>query len=231
MLQLFEDFWQKWSNRLVVTLSIIAFLDYWRRFRRQNDHPDTSKPVSPEIQLNAATEQNQRQSRLLDELEEKEGYKKRKKGDTEALEKRAEVSTEREFEHPAKPIESKRQPSKISKATSNTKLDHNTASKSTDLPPIQATSNEHPGMEGFNHWQEVETSLFRIYTLGRKDGVQVVPPYVPHSYRGTVPIFLDVTNTTNIPMKVFWVNFQGQAIFKGDLKPDRTWTQTTWIDQ
>jgi hypothetical protein len=230
MLQLFEDFWQRWSNRLVVTLSIIAFLDYWRRSRRQNDHPDTSKPVSPEIQLNAA-EQNQLQSRLLGELEEKKDRQMRKKGETEALDKLAEVSTEREFQHPAKPIESERQPSKISKATSNTKRDRNIANKNTNLPPLKATSNEHPGMKGFNHWQEVETSLFRIYTLGRKDGVQVAPPYVPHSYRGTVPIFLHVTNTTNIPMKVFWVNFQGQVIFKGDLKPDHLWTQTTWIDQ
>ena len=97
-------------------------------------------------------------------------------------------------------------------------------------PPIKATTNTHPGMESFSYWYEVETSLFRIYTLGRKDDVQVVPPYVPHSYRGNVGIFLHVTNHTNIPIKVSWVDYKGNHIFKGHLKPDHVWTQSTYID-
>jgi hypothetical protein len=103
--------------------------------------------------------------------------------------------------------------------------------KSNNPPPkIKAINNLHPGMGAFSYWYEVETSLFRIYTLGRKDDVQVVPPYIPHSYRGNVGVFLHVTNHTNIPIKVFWVDYLGKHVFKGDLKPEHVWTQTTYID-
>ena len=103
------------------------------------------------------------------------------------------------------------------------------ASKKTP-PPIKATSNVHPGLKAFNYWYDVETSLFRIYTLGRNDGLEVVPPYVPHSYRGNVAVHLHVTNKTNTHIKVFWVSYSGQHVFKGDLKPNHVWTQSTYID-
>ena len=85
-------------------------------------------------------------------------------------------------------------------------------------------------MQAFAYWYEVETSLFRIYTLGRNDGVEVVPPYVPHSYRGNVSLSLHVTNKTNTVLKVYWVDYKGKHILKGTIKPNRVWTQTTWID-
>jgi hypothetical protein len=85
-------------------------------------------------------------------------------------------------------------------------------------------------MQGFCHWCEVETSLYRIYELGRRDGVEVTPPYNPHSYRGKVPINLHVTNQTNTVLQVYWVDYKGKHVLKGTLKPNHLWTQQTWID-
>jgi hypothetical protein len=97
-------------------------------------------------------------------------------------------------------------------------------------PRMKATNNAHPGMDEFAYWYDVETSLFRIYTQTRKDGVDVVPPYVPHSHRGNVSIYLDVTNMTNHTINVFWVDYKGKQVLKGTMKPNHTWTQTTFID-
>lgn len=232
MLQLLGELCEQWSNRLVLTLLIIALLDYWHRSRWKHDQPGAPTiSESPEVERNL-TEQSHRQSRLLDELENEEGEDCSEEGKPEAREKETDVSSlKREVQRPAKHINDPQDFSSGQKAPSNKKRDKQTVRNDTDPPPMKARSNTRPGTKGFHHWQEVETSLFRIYTLGRNDGVQVFPPYVPHSYRGTVPIFLHVTNTTSIPIKVFWVNFQGQAIFKGTLRPDNFWTQTTWIDQ
>ena len=83
----------------------------------------------------------------------------------------------------------------------------------------------------FHYWYETEASLYRIYTLTRTDGVAVVPPYVPHSRRGTVPITLHVTNKTSEDITVSWVNYQGKYIVKGKIrKKGHVWTHTTWID-
>jgi hypothetical protein len=97
-------------------------------------------------------------------------------------------------------------------------------------PRIVAASNRHHGMGDFAQWYDVETSLYRIYTLTRKDGVQVVPPYILSSNRGTVSIFLHVTNNTNHTINVYWVDYKGKHILKWKMNPNQVWTQTTWID-
>jgi hypothetical protein len=97
-------------------------------------------------------------------------------------------------------------------------------------PPIQAMTNHHPGMDGFCQWYDVETSLYRIYTLGRCDDVPVIPPYTPQSHRGQVDIFVHITNQTNSTFKVYWVDYKGKYEDKGTLKPNHVWTQMTYID-
>jgi hypothetical protein len=97
-------------------------------------------------------------------------------------------------------------------------------------PRIKASNNAHPGMNEFAYWYDVETSLFRIYTLTRKDGQEVVPPYVPNSRRGNVSIFLNVTNSTNHTINVFWVDYTGKHVLKGTIRPNHNWEQTTYID-
>jgi len=102
---------------------------------------------------------------------------------------------------------------------------------------INKKKNAHPGMDGFVHWYDVETSLYRIYTLTRHDNVEVVPPYVPHSYRGKISIALHVTNDTDFDINIYWVDYTGKYVLKGHLTPNNhggssssVWTQTTWID-
>jgi hypothetical protein len=93
-------------------------------------------------------------------------------------------------------------------------------------------SEEHPGMAGFLHWYEVETSLYRIYTLERKDPtIPAIPPYVIGSHRGRVPVELVVTNTTTRKINVSWVDYKGKHVPKGQIQRNHgVWKQTTWID-
>jgi VHL beta domain/PUB domain len=91
-------------------------------------------------------------------------------------------------------------------------------------------------LNAFWHWWDVETSLFRIYTIpridGRMDDETTIPPYNPSSKRGHVPILLHVTNdlpTTTVT--VCWIDFLGKYVQKGTILPlGGTWRQTTWID-
>jgi PUB domain/VHL beta domain len=88
----------------------------------------------------------------------------------------------------------------------------------------------HPGLDAFWYWWDVNTSLFRIYTLARNDGVDVSPPYNPSSRRGVTPVALKVTNGTKLDLLVYWVDFKGKYVPKGKIQPGRTWYQSTWID-
>lgn len=230
MLEQLEGLWQSWLNRLIVALLVIAFFDYRSRQDRENyDRNTTSAPGSPVSDDVKALEKRGR-IRLLEQVQEVS------KGEAENSEEidrpknnRVHYSDKEQLGDSFKHLE-KGSACETSASQSVDKGERGKI-KSIDPPAMKATSMEHPGMGSFNYWLDIECSLFRIYTLGRKDDVQVVPPYVPHSYRGTVPIFMHVTNTTSIPLKVFWIDFQGKTVHKGDLPPgDHFWTQTTWID-
>ena len=96
-------------------------------------------------------------------------------------------------------------------------------------------SPHHPGMEGFNNWYDIETSLYRQFTVGRSDGVDVLPPYVPKSRNGQVRVALRVTNdltlsTENQVINVFWMNYLGHEESKGTIHRGETWTQTTYVE-
>jgi hypothetical protein len=223
-----RDIVKEWSTHLAVTLSIVIAFELWNRSQRRNNYQYTT-PSTPRITDKIESEKNQhRHTYLLDKLEERQAQQLSK------------IELGNSFKPESNNLPIEKQPLTKSSGEETRKKVHLKGKKSSieapgnnidSPPPIKATSNKHPGMEGYNHWYDVECSLYRIYTLGRKDDVQVTPPYVPHSYRGTVPIHLRITNATKIPIKVFWVNYQGQSIFKGDLKPHHVWTQTTWIDQ
>jgi len=96
-------------------------------------------------------------------------------------------------------------------------------------PPIAATSDDHPGLDQFYHWYNTETSLYRIYELGRTDDVQVVPPFHPASERGKVPVALIVGNKYYEQINVFWTDYKGREVPKGSIPSSGTWHQTTWI--
>lgn len=95
--------------------------------------------------------------------------------------------------------------------------------------PIQATVDVHPGLDQFYHWYNVETSLYRIYELGRTDGVPVIPPFHPKSERGHVQVSLVVGNKYYSQINVFWVDYKGREVPKGRIMPGSTWYQQTWI--
>jgi PUB domain/VHL beta domain len=101
-------------------------------------------------------------------------------------------------------------------------------------PQFLRADDSHPGLQAFWHWCDVETSLFRIYTITRRDGVideTTIAPYNPSSRRGTVPINLIVTNDLDEVIKVYWIDYKGKHISKGSISPSGgVWTQMTWID-
>jgi PUB domain/VHL beta domain len=101
-------------------------------------------------------------------------------------------------------------------------------------PSFSRRNDEHPGLAAFWNWCDVESSLFRIFTVTRKDGVQdetTTAPYNPSSRRGHVPIQLLVTNDMDVPITVYWIDFKGAHVPKGRIVPNGgTWRQTTWID-
>lgn len=96
-------------------------------------------------------------------------------------------------------------------------------------PLIAATSDEHPGLDQFYHWYNTETSLYRIFELGRTDDVPIVPPFHPASERGKVPVALIVGNKFYEPINVFWTDYKGREVPKGQIASGGTWHQTTWI--
>lgn len=101
-------------------------------------------------------------------------------------------------------------------------------------PPFFLSDHEHTGLAAFWRWCDVEASLFRIYTVTRKDNVEdetTTAPYNPSSRRGNVPIKLRVTNDLAHPITVYWVDFKGNHVERGTISPNGgTWRQTTWID-
>ncbi|CAJ1953487.1 unnamed protein product [Cylindrotheca closterium] len=239
MLEHLEVLWQSWLNRMIVALLVIAFFDYRNRPHIENDDRNVIFPPDPVAV--SQTEEKRSRSLLLDQAEEdvKETVEVTKSPDhpeenslSESTKGQLEEASIAELE---KDNETNQQEGILG---DDTAVNHSAVvepekiagAKRNQPPTIKATSNEHPGMASFNYWLDIESSLFRIYTLGRGDDVEVVPPYVPHSYRGTVPIFLHITNMTRIPLNVFWIDYQGRSIPKGNLLPERNWSQTTWID-
>lgn len=102
------------------------------------------------------------------------------------------------------------------------------SSRQIEFPQFLAM--DHPGLDAFWHWWDVSSSLFRIYTLVRSDGVETAPPYNPSSRRGSTPIALRVTNGMNEDIVVYWVDYKGKYVHKGIIRPNQTWYQSTWID-
>lgn len=96
-------------------------------------------------------------------------------------------------------------------------------------PPMKARHGNHPGLKGFNYWYSIETSLYRMYTLGNANGEEVPPSFIPKSERGHVPVTLDITNKLYREIDVFWVDYKGKEILRGTMKAGKSFGQTTWI--
>jgi len=95
--------------------------------------------------------------------------------------------------------------------------------------PIKAIHSEHPGLHGFTSWYEVEASLYRVYTIGKANGQEVAPSFIPRSERGHVPLKLEILNSMYRTVDVFWVDYKGKEILRGTIKNGSVFNQTTWI--
>jgi len=105
-----------------------------------------------------------------------------------------------------------------------------TRDASAPRPVFRNQCRDHPGLDAFWYWCDVECSLFRIYSLGRKDGTAVHPPYIPRSRAGQVKVSLRCTNRTPRTINVYWINYKGKDEMKGSIRPGGFWTQHTWIE-
>ena len=252
--------WEIWGHRIVVAVALVVIYELYQRYaqhpnqvhqppRQQTSQGNRRREMNRRIGQEAP--KSIKKGKVTSESEEKESIVDKGTGETidDDTSPPALNDDEKEVASNSTPPDSKNEVASTS-TSPVAKNDKKEAGRSTqsrksvktssrplpvlsstkDPPPIRATTNKHPGMEGFAHWCDVEASLYRIYTLTRKDGAQVVPPYIPHSYRGNTSISLSVTNNTSHTIQVFWVDYKGAHVPKGTVKPGHTWTQSTWID-
>lgn len=240
-----RDMLRKWMGRILVTVIIVALLDIYNAYAKQEQ-----KKAEERHETQEGTKESDKSGEPVCDRDVTTADTTKEQDEVASSKAITDSQSKNEIELETKKEESSRIATKASltpkpKAPSVTQSESSSrtipkkpiksaaVTKAIPTPPrIKATSNKHPGMEGFAHWYEVETSLYRIYTLTHQDpSIQTVPPYVPQSQRGNVPIELHVTNNTNRTISVFWVDFKGKYIHKGHiLGGGAVWTQTTWID-
>lgn len=228
---------EKLFERIFVALLIMFALDLWKRWNEPPEYraspPLAAAPVMTYEPMEK-TESRPLSGRLVQQVnDEKHPIET---GSNDDSSEKLDTTTTSSVKKESRAIPPKKASNKSASVAARTTARSQSAASSsssaptTAPPPITAKTNHHPGMQGFCEWYEVEASLYRIYTLGRHDGVQVVPPYIPHSSRGKVAVNLHVTNQTNTIIQVYWVDYKGKHILKGTLKPNHAWVQTTWID-
>lgn len=189
----------------------------------EKESEEKLEEVSPELKEDGE-EKAQEEEQVEDSTKEADGEKtsaddkpKKKKGGSELI---ATPSVVHETaQHRRQRARNRVAPRRNTTSTTPTSSDN----------PIAATSDEHPGLDQFYHWYNTETSLYRIYELGRTDDVQVIPPYHPASERGKVPVALIVGNKYYEQINVFWTDYKGREVPKGMIPSGGTWHQTTWI--
>ena len=96
-------------------------------------------------------------------------------------------------------------------------------------PTIKSNHSGHPRLDGFNHWYDIEASLYRIYSIG-KVGTEVAPPFIPRSERGHVALKLEIQNSMHREINVFWIDYKGKEVLRGTIPGNNgVFYQTTWI--
>lgn len=216
----------QWVWRIVATLAIVASYHIWRfGYSTSSEAPDIGSRLQDEWRPQEEEEEQeedltaaaQKRSALLDRLEEEAKNKDILDDAIENDDDEEEILV-REEEAPAEPTDDEL----ISQ-------DPPTTTPSQQPPLIKAKSCHHPGLDGFRRWYEVQASLYRIYTVGRTDDVVVHPPFMPKSERGHVSLKLNVTNNYRRTISVYWINYTGKEVHKGNVVNGSVFTQTTWI--
>ena len=237
-----------WMGRIVVSLVIVLVWDaYWKPPQQRIAIPRQPKHKPPPNKNQHPQPQPQSQEHPIPQAESNNPLPK------------GEVSESLTPSSLSPPMEEEKKSPALSDPKTTTATSTTTAQEpgrnigdSPDTPPATTSLSSAPeatvtsetnskkkngpvvcyGLAGFHHWYEVETSLYRIYTLAHKDAsVQTIPPYVPNSQRGRVSIEIRVINRTGKDINVYWVDYKGNHVPKGMIrKASGVWTQTTWID-
>jgi len=130
-------------------------------------------------------------------------------------------------------------------ATTNSSLEQDTASipppkTETQIqqqpPPLQLHSQaKHPGLTAYYNWHATITSLYRIYAIPSRDIFTntfnpAILPMHPSSERGYIAVNITVVNQTSYEsIQVYWIDYKGSEIYKGNIPRGGSWVQTTFI--
>eukprot|EP00574_Skeletonema_japonicum_P010440 CAMPEP_0201731412 /NCGR_PEP_ID=MMETSP0593-20130828/25622_1 /ASSEMBLY_ACC=CAM_ASM_000672 /TAXON_ID=267983 /ORGANISM="Skeletonema japonicum, Strain CCMP2506" /LENGTH=553 /DNA_ID=CAMNT_0048224179 /DNA_START=60 /DNA_END=1721 /DNA_ORIENTATION=+ len=103
-------------------------------------------------------------------------------------------------------------------------------------PPIQLHSQAtHPGLFAYYNWHATITSLYRIYSIPSRDIFTntfhpAILPMHPSSERGNIAINITVVNQTRYEsIQVYWIDYKGNELYKGNIPRGGRWVQTTFI--
>lgn len=223
----------EWLWRIAVTVGIVIAYQWWQG--PTNAVPDSGNRLEREWKLLEPSEEEEEQyntarrgrAALLDKLEDDAKNKPILYDDIEdddvkpsAPPEELDVpSSEPEAPEASAPVRSRRSRRTPAPAPA----------PSYKPPPMKATDGQHPGLGGFSRWYNVEASLYRIYTVGRTDGEEVHPPFIPKSERGRVALKIRAHNNYRHTIACYWVDYKGKEVQKGKIKQGQTFHQTTWI--
>lgn len=103
-------------------------------------------------------------------------------------------------------------------------------------PPLQLHSQAtHPGLSAYYNWHATITSLYRIYAIPTTDIVTntfhpAILPMQPSSERGNIAVNITVSNQTRYEsIQVYWIDYRGNEVYKGNVPRGGSWVQTTYI--
>mmetsp|Transcript_9170 Transcript_9170/g.15594 ORF Transcript_9170/g.15594 Transcript_9170/m.15594 type:complete len:521 (-) Transcript_9170:85-1647(-) len=106
----------------------------------------------------------------------------------------------------------------------------------TPPPPLKLHSQaNHPGLSAYYNWHATITSLYRIYAIPNRDIFTntfnpAILPMHPSSERGNIAVNITVANQTRYEsIQVYWIDYKGNEIYKGNISRGGSWVQTTFI--
>ncbi|KAI2506252.1 hypothetical protein MHU86_8187 [Fragilaria crotonensis] len=239
------SFVSQWLGRVVITVIIAGLYHYWEYSSKPPASSGTRvegdwNPVVDELELTASQQlqdgfEDEDTNLIYDDIEDDGDDTdtnnatliyddiEEDSDDDERPQVDKSCNTPPQLEDDAAPHEP------VSSLTQPAQSDPSHARDVNAPPPMQAKDSNHPGLENFRKWYETEASLYRIYTVGRTDGVEVYPPFMPKSERGQVSLKLQVTNSYRQTISVYWIDFSGREVHKGDVTQGNVFHQTTWI--
>lgn len=202
----------KWVTHLLVSLGIVLFLHRWH----SPPPPPLTDDVPDDLLLREEVVKVESSSNTLRLLESSDMNKKSSDNtltSKQRLETTKQKKTTTTIQQPStRRISPQRLPQTLNPPPFRQHTDHN--------------------LTDYWQWHDTETSLFRMYEMAHRNvnntsDFTAIPPS-SNSRRGNVRIGLQVTNDTELPIDVYWMDYKGREIHKGRIV--HQWEHTTWID-